>query len=392
METTQNDGLELFGNSEVVTDIADFLSLDDLGIGKEEPVIDLEPVDLPKAEKKEKEKEEDKEDVGKENPSKEEEAVDLNITEDIDLTPDENTPQGGVSDYKSLVKELMDSGVLDEIGAFETEDGEVSFDDMNIDKETFIALIKGHQEEVKNSMSQGVVSTEGLSDFTQKLIDIEKKGGDVQKALEAYQTIKEPLNAIDITEPRGQKAICYLRLQQSGITGEEAKDLIDSYEIKGVLEDKAYAFKDQLDQAFNSWMEEERERAIAEEKQNVEALKAYRSALNEALKNTSEFHLTETHRRKLLDIATKDNGSGELEIDSLLDNYRTNPNDTAELLLFLTDREGYIAKKTESMLKEERKKTLKTISVIPKSKSNLELETSKRKEDRGRFIPLEKLK
>ena len=347
METTQPiiEGLESLENSQSVSNIADFLSLEELGIT--ESTKSPDGIDLPEVEKVEEKPTEDL-------------IVPLEGLEKSDLTIDldevNEAPIEGV-DYKSIVKDLIDSGTWEAIGAFETEDGEVAFEDMNIDKDTFVALMKHNQEELKNKLTSNTVSTDGISEFTQKLINIEKHGGNVQQALQAYQTVKQPLESIDINDVKGQRAVCYLRLQQQGITGEEAKDLIETYEIKGVLAEKATNFKDQLDAAFNEWMLKQEEIAIAEDEAYNETLKKYKSSLNEVLKNAKEFELSETHRRKLLEIATKEQEDGTFELDNLIDNHRRNPIDAAELLLFLTDKDGFIQKKSKALLDEERKKT-----------------------------------
>ena len=40
--------------------------------------------------------------------------------------------------------------------------------------------------------------------------------------------------------------------------------------------------------------------------------------------------------------------------------------DAADLLLFVTDKEGFLKANAEELLKEERKKNFKTINIIPK--------------------------
>lgn len=391
METTQNselvEGLEsMTGSSQPVTDIGDFLSLDQLGIDltAQTDGLDFEEVEL--IDKKE--PEEDKLDLDELDPTKDSDEVKPTKV-DIDLEEINDIPTG--FDYKSVVEELVGNGIWEPIGAFETEQGEVPFEDMDIDKDTFIALMKHNQEELKTKLTSSTVSTEGISEFTQKLISIEKHGGNVQEALNAYQTIKEPLENIDITDVRGQRAVCYLRLQQQGISGEEAKDLIETYERKGVLEDKATNFKDQLDSAFNEWMLKKEEEAINEEKAYKESLKAYKSTLNEALKNAKEFELSETHRKKLLEIATKETEGGSFELDNLIDDHRRNPNDAADLILFLTDKDNFIKKKAKLLLDEQNKSTLKKISIIPKGKSGVDLKMKSTKGD-DLLLALDKLK
>lgn len=388
MEITQLDGLENFGNSEVVSDISDFLSLEELGHNVNE--VSSDDINLTETEINSKK--------GDNNTPISDDIIPLEkdttttSTEDINLEEDENiqvTPN--TLDYKSIVQELVDGGIWEPIGAFDTEEGEVPFEDMNIDKDTFVALMKHNQEELKEKLTSNSVSIDGVSEFTKKLISIEKHGGDVQKALQAYQTIKQPLESIDINDTKGQRAICYLRLQQNGITGEEANDLIDSYEIKGILEDKAIAFKSQLDEAFNNWVTQQEQAAIDEDRKYRESLKTYKASLNEVFKSSKEFNISETHRKKLLDIATKEREDGLFELDDLIDNHRRNPVDAAELLLFVTDKEAFIKAKAQKLLDEQNKKVFKTINIIPKSKTGVDLSGKSKKID-DVIIPLDNLK
>ena len=388
MEITQLDGLENFGNSEVVSDISDFLSLEELGHNINE--VSSDDINLTETEINSKK--------GDNNTPISDDIIPLEkdttttSTEDINLEEDENiqvTPN--TLDYKSIVQELVDGGIWEPIGAFDTEEGEVPFEDMNIDKDTFVALMKHNQEELKEKLTSNSVSIDGVSEFTKKLISIEKHGGNVQKALQAYQTIKQPLESIDINDTKGQRAICYLRLQQNGITGEEANDLIDSYEIKGILEDKAIAFKSQLDEAFNNWVTQQEQSAIEEDRKYRESLKTYKASLNEVFKSSKEFNISETHRKKLLDIATKEREDGLFELDDLIDNHRRNPVDAAELLLFITDKEAFIKAKAQKLLDEQNKKVFKTINIIPKSKTGVDLSGKSKKID-DVIIPLDNLK
>ena len=388
MEITQLDGLENFGNSEVVSDISDFLSLEELGHNVNE--VSSDDINLTETEINPKK--------GDNNTPTSDDIIPLEkdttttSTEDIDLEEDERiqiTPN--TLDYKSIVQELVDGGIWEPIGAFDTEEGEVPFEDMNIDKDTFVALMKHNQEELKEKLTSNSVSIDGVSEFTKKLISIEKHGGDVQKALQAYQTIKQPLESIDINDAKGQRAICYLRLQQNGITGEEANDLIDSYEIKGILEDKAIAFKSQLDEAFNNWVTQQEQAAIDEDRKYRESLKTYKASLNEVFKSSKELNISETHRKKLLDIATKEREDGLFELDDLIDNHRRNPVDAAELLLFVTDKEAFIKAKAQKLLDEQNKKVFKTINIIPKNKTGVDLSNKSRKTE-DVIIPLDNLK
>ena len=383
METNHTDeleGLEGLGNSQVVNNISDFLSLEDLGLVTNpdaDGFMSLERTEEVSTSATPEIKEEnilpgELGEAGVELPviSKGPEDIGLDSLEGLDKgeeTISEPILSEGGTDYKTLLTELITEGLLPEIGAIATEDGETPLEDVVINKEMLIAIIKSNQDEKLKSIKETSVNVEGVSDFTKQLIDIEKHGGNVAKAIETYQSIKDPIETIDLETPIGQKAMCYLRLQSQGIDEPTAKDLIKSYEFQGILEEKAYASKEQLDRAFEASIEQQRLDAIEEDKAFKASLKNYRVSLDNVLKDRA---YSDTHRKKLLDIATKLDGKGEVQLDSLLDDFRRNPINAADLLLFVSDKEGYLKKSAEEVLKAERKSTLKTVNIIPKGTGN----------------------
>ena len=284
----------------------------------------------------------------------------------------------------------MDSGVWESADTFETPDGEVSFEDLNIDRDTFLQLLKYNQNKAVSDVANNSVSVEGMSEFTKSLINIEKNGGNVAQALQAYQSIKEPLNSIDIESQQGQIDVVMLRLQQNGIVGEDAKDLIESYINKGVLESKAYEFKKQLDDAFDNYIKQQEQKAIDEEKAYRESLKNYKINLKSSLKTFKEFNLSDSYIKKLVDVATTELADGKFEFDTMLDVMRSNPEDAAELLLFVSDKEAYLQAKTKELLNKQNIDTLKKISLIPKGNSNIKIDG--RSKGRDAIISFDKLK
>lgn len=375
-------GLESLGNSQVVTNMSEFLSLESLGLKEDTSSQDFIPLDAVN-------KTTTKETIleGKEKPSTSTEETnkivlpDLKETkelgedlglEDLDKGVVEEEKKGIIptqttTNYKSVLSELISEGIIPGIESFQNEDGtEVPFDEMEIDKETLLTLIKDHQDEIKEELKNNSIDVQGISDFTKQLINIEKHGGDVQQALETYQQVKHPIETIDLTDIRGQKAMCFLRLQAQGIDENIAKDVIKSYELQGVLEDKAFESKEQLDDAFVASMAKQEQKAIEEEQSFKTALKTYRATLDNVFKDQA---ISDTHRRKLLDIATKQNESGDFELDNLIENFRKNPIDAADLIMFVTNKEEFIKNKASIALNEERKKTLRKISVIPKARA-----------------------
>lgn len=392
IDKTQNVSSEENNIEEGIDGLDDFLSYESLGLSNED--VDPNGINIPV--------DEDNESIKSNKVRKKAEKVEvkpekepvvkfeeLSEIKDLGIEPEKNVINDG-SDYKSIAKALMDSGVWESADTFETPDGEVSFEDLNIDRDTFLQLLKYNQNKAVSDVANNSVSVEGMSEFTKSLINIEKNGGNVAQALQAYQSIKEPLNSIDIESQQGQIDVVMLRLQQNGIVGEDAKDLIESYINKGVLESKAYEFKKQLDDAFDNYIKQQEQKAIDEEKAYRESLKNYKINLKSSLKTFKEFNLSDSYIKKLVDVATTELADGKFEFDTMLDVMRSNPEDAAELLLFVSDKEAYLQAKTKELLNKQNVDTLKKISLIPKGNSNIKIDG--RSKGRDAIISFDKLK
>lgn len=318
----------------------------------------------------------------------EEEAAKL----EIDLGGDENEEEEeeipletGDLNYKNVIQKLVAEKLWDGIDAFEVDGEEVSFEDMDIDEDTFVEIFKAKLEENNSSLTANKVSTEKISDFTQKLIEIESNGGNVQQALESYQTYKNPLEGLDFSKESDQQAAIYLKYQAKGLDDKDILGLIKTYQTNGELENKAVEAKADLEGAFNKQMEAINQQAIDRKEQKKEALKNYRTTLGESLKT---FELTDSYRKKILDVASKEDKDGRFQLDVLYNEMRQDPTKSAELVLFLTNREEYLKQITENVKRESQLDTMKKIKLVNKGKSSVKIDKNKNKNSDKNFVDL----
>lgn len=304
--------------------------------------------------------------------------------------------EGGLSNqdtlnYKSILSNLMKSKILDEIEAFENEEGEIiPFDEVDIDEEMFSNIVKQKIEEVENKAKEGRVSTEGVSDFTQKLIEIEKKGGNVAQALESYQTYKSPLENLDLTKVSDQQAVLAMVYEAKGLKDEEIVKIIKGFEDDGVLEEKALESERLLNSAYEKQLEAINKEAEDREAARQKAIKDYRKDLGEELK---QFTLADSYKRKILDLATKPDNNGRFELDSIYSEVRKDPAKAAELVMFLTDKEEYIKQLTEKDKRDDKLNTMKTMKFVKKNKSSdIKIKNQEKGTNDKNFIDLNDLK
>lgn len=278
------------------------------------------------------------------------------------------------TDYKSLIKSLVDKKIFEGFDTIETEDGEIPFEDFDVDSETFVEIVKSKIEEVKEQASSN--TTKGLSDFTRHLLEIEKNGGNVSQALETYQNYQDPLDSFDLTDEIDQQKVIFMKYHNvMGMEKDVVIDLIDGFISKGKLEDEAFKAETEIRGAINKQLDEINKQAVSEKEKKKEGLKLYRKNLGEKL---NEFQLNENYKRKILDIATKEDEDGSFQLDSLYYSQRNDPEKAAALLLFLTDQEEYKKQITNEEVRNTKLDTFKKLKLVNKGSDNIKI-TSKDK-------------
>lgn len=315
--------------------------------------------------------------------------IDLNIGDEGEATSGTSDKDTTGIDYKRVIQRLIDEKVWDGIDAFETEEGEVSFEDMEIDEETFFAIYSQKNKETQEKLLEDKVSISKTSEFTKKLIEIEANGGDVQQALQSYNQYKSPLEGLDLTKESDQQAALYLKYQAKGLEDGDILQLISTYKSNGDLETKANEAKVDLETAFNRQMEALNEEAIVKKQRRKEELKNYRNALGDNLKT---FELSDSYRKKLLEIASKEDDKGQFQLDTLYYNLRQDPKKAAELVLFLSNKEEYIKQVTSAQVRENKLDTMRRIKLVPKGKSSLKIKENSRKTSNKNLIDLSTFK
>ena len=273
-------------------------------------------------------------------------------------------------DYKGLTSQLIEKGVWSNIDAFGTEEGEVPFEDMDINEETFFDIMAQQKDILKDELLEGKVSVEGTSEFTKKLIEIEKNGGDVQQALNSFQQVKNPLESLDLANTNDQQHAIALKLNAQGVDEDIIKRTIKSYVADGTLEDKAVEAKEQLESAFDNQLKQINEDAVQANQERAGRLKEYRTNLKTSLNN---FDLNDSYKKRLLDTATKEDSAGNFKLDELYSEVRKNPELAAELTLYLTDKNEYIKQVSKEAVRENKIKDFRKLNLINKGGSKIDL-------------------
>lgn len=274
--------------------------------------------------------------------------------------------------YKRALKDTWGSDAISTIvQVIDGEEVEVSIDDIDLDEETFKLINQAKIDELREDAVKDKISSEGVSDFTKKLIEIDKNGGDVKELLQIRSNFLDPLEGLDVNTVEDQREIIYLRNMAAGLDEDSTLRLIKSYEQEGTLADVAEDSYNKLREAIDKKLEDEVRISQENKKKAEDNFKKYATDLKEELK---KFELKDTAKKKIVDFATAIKENGKLAIDEVYNEWRMNPQKASMLALFMLDEEEFISQLTSKAVRESQLNTAKKLKIIPKSNSSIEVQ------------------
>ena len=316
-----------------------------------------------------------------------EKASEINITEDKEEEEEEEEiiPTGSKSSseeqenetessklYKKALKDTWGSDAISTIvQIIDGEEVEVSIDDIDLDEETFKLINQAKIDELKEEAVKDKISSEGVSDFTKKLIEIDKNGGDVKELLQIRSNFLDPLEGLDTSVVEDQREIVYLRNMAAGLDEDSTLRLIKSYEEEGTLSDVAEDSYNKLREAIDKKLEDEVRISQENKKKAEDNFKKYAADLKTELK---KFELKDAAKKKIVDFATTIKDNGKLAIDEVYNEWRMNPEKSSMLALFMLDEEEFISQLTSKAVRETQLNAAKKLKIIPKSNSSIEVQ------------------
>lgn len=295
--------------------------------------------------------------------------------EKADPEKKEENKNSNIFDFKQVINSLVENKIFEGFDTIETEDGEISFEDFEVDENTFVDIIKSKLDEIKETAASN--TTKGLSDFTKHLLEIEKNGGNVSQALETYQNYQNPLEGFDLSDEIDQQKVIFMKYHQvMGMEKDVVMDLIEGFVNKGKLEDEAIKADTEIRNAVSKQLEAINEQAKKDKDKKKENLKIYRDKLRE---NLNSFDINDNYKRKILDLATKEDESGNFQLDSVYYEIRNNPEKAASLILFLTDPEEYNKQITNKEVRNTQLDTFKKLKLVKRGGDNIKIQSKDKK-------------
>ena len=288
--------------------------------------------------------------------------------------------------YLDIVKERLDSGEWDDL-VIEDEDGnEVKLSDLkDIDKDTFKALEKEIKTQKDTEFKEKYVSVDGLDEVKKRLINIVKEG-DLELAKALFQNpaaLQEPFQGYDNDNDDHNEDVLEWYYQKGlGHSAKEAAALVKASKEDLTLDVKAQKIVDYQRNQFYTNLKNREEQIIAEKAKEQETVKEYRKNLASELKQEG---LSENLTRKFVDVATKTDKTGNYEIDTIYDEWMSDPKKAKELIYFMLDKENYLKKVTATVKKDVQLDNLKRIKIVQDS-SRVE---KQKKEETSPITPFE---
>ena len=290
-------------------------------------------------------------------------------------TKKEENKTSDIFDFKQVINSLVENKIFEGFDTIETEEGEISFDDFEVDENTFVDIIKSKLDEIKETAASN--TTKGLSDFTKHLLEIEKNGGNVSQALETYQNFQNPLESFDLSDEIDQQKVIFMKYHQvMGMEKDVVMDLIEGFLNKGKLEDEAIKADTEIRNAVSKQLDAINEQAKKDKEKKKENLKVYRDKLRE---NLNSFDINDNYKRKILDLATKEDDNGNFQLDSVYYEIRNNPEKAASLILFLTDPEEYNKQITSKEVRNTQLDTFKKLKLVKRGGDNIKIQSKDKK-------------
>lgn len=262
----------------------------------------------------------------------------------------ETVLQRDSSSKEVLKKVLGDSYTIDVPG----EDGELvskSLDELVLTDDEVTNLLIDYVEREKQLASENKVSMEGVSDVVKRIMDIEKAGGDITTVLRLQEQYINPLNSLDTTTTKGQKEVLWFAYKATGRPDDEIDILIQGFELKGELEEKAIAAETALREQVKTRQENEVKQAEEAAKERKAKLQEYKKDAKEHLQNMK---VKESVMNKAIKALSTEGPKGKYEIISELEKALSDPQTAAELAVFVLNREEYNSITTQNKVKEVR--------------------------------------
>lgn len=279
---------------------------------------------------------------------------------DLDL---ENKP----NHYSKLAQKLIERGEWADAEIVNEDGSKVMLSELkDLDEDRYLEILENQKAFKEEELKEKYTSVEGLDDHKKRLINIIKEGGDLTQIFQDTNSIQRPFEGVDLDDENTCANIVYRQHLANGLDEKEAVELTKLAQKDFTLDEKAKKIVGYHQSNYDKHLADTEEALKQEKIKEQEQLKSYRTSL---LKGYKDLGIQDNQVKKLVDLATKENNEGVLEVDSLYEKMMENPETAQELIFFLADKENYLKLKSLDIKRKDNIQTYKTISFVPKDKT-----------------------
>lgn len=274
--------------------------------------------------------------------------------------------QSGVTGLngKDLFDKLVKRGIISDMGDLEimVDDEPVDLSKLT-DEEQILDILESVVKSQRDDMMRDKVDTSTMSDFMRKLIEVDKAGGNVSNLVSSYQRLSAPIENLDLSDKADQLAIIKHYYKMLGMSDEDIRDNMEMIESKedDFIEARARKFSGIINDRMLAMADDEKRKAEERRKEAVERMKSYRKSLRTSIGNS--FQLSDNMIGKAVDFVTKTvDNEGHVAIDKAYMDMIRDPEQAADLVLFLMNKEEFLRQKTNKARMDVNKNVIKLVS------------------------------
>lgn len=295
--------------------------------------------------------------------------------------------QGNNSGYKSIALKYIETGAWSEDLSVEDAEGNPVYvkDLEEIDEDTFFQIDKAVKELTAEENKSKFVSLDGVDERRKNIIEIVKAGGDLATIFQSKEAVEDyinPFSTLDLENEQVQERV-YLNalIKHNKLDADTAQTVVDKAKKDLTLDSKVKTYVDQYTESFDKYVEQQKQAVLKQKDEEVKAQKEFKKALTEQYKG---WEIKDTLARKLAASAVTKK-DGEFEIDTVYAEKMENPEEAAELILFLTDKQAYLDFKMKDTKLEQNKKTRKLIKILPREKTTTKQVDANKQQEENEF-------
>lgn len=269
--------------------------------------------------------------------------------------------------YSKLAQKLIERGEWADAEIVNEDGSKVMLSELkDLDEDRYLEILENQKAFKEEELKEKYTSVEGLDDHKKRLINIIKEGGDLTQIFQDTNAIQRPFEQVDLDDENTCANIVYRQHLANGLDEKEATELTKLAQKDFTLDEKAKKIVGYHQSNYDKHLAETEEALKQEKVREQEQLKVYRTSLSKGYKDLG---IQDNQVKKLVDLATRENNEGVLEVDSLYEKMMENPETAQELIYFLADKENYLKLKSLDIKRKDNIQTYKTISFVPKDKT-----------------------